>query len=166
MQVNLRIAEWNANGLPSHKNEIETFLYTSHIDILLISETHFTSRTYFRINGYDLIAANHPDNRAHAGAAVLVKSSIRYETLPEICEPHLQAAGIKIKCNNINIAIYSIYCPPRHSITCTEYEDFFKNLGSRFLVVGDFNAKHPLWGSRLVNPKGRELHKCILKNKY
>ena len=30
-----------------------------------------------------------------------------------------------------------------------------------FTAGGDFNAKHPFWGSRTINPKGRELIKCI-----
>lgn len=46
------------------------------------------------------------------------------------------------------------------------YIDFFSSLGPRFIVGGDFNAKHPWWGSRLTNPKGRELHKCINKKHY
>ena len=39
-------------------------------------------------------------------------------------------------------------------------------MGPRFLVGGDFNAKHPWWGSRLINPKGRELHKTISANNF
>lgn len=30
-------------------------------------------------------------------------------------------------------------------------------MGCRFLVAGDFNAKHIYWGSRLIQPKGRNL---------
>lgn len=62
--------------------------------------------------------------------------------------------------------IYSIYSPPRYTVTCLQYEDFFRNIGQKFIVGGDFNAKHPWWGSRLTNPKGRELYKCILKHHY
>jgi len=29
---------------------------------------------------------------------------------------------------------------------------------------GNFNAKHPWWGSRLTNPKESELYKCIVNN--
>lgn len=33
-------------------------------------------------------------------------------------------------------------------------------MGHRFIAGGDFNAKHPQWGSRLVTPRGRELYKA------
>lgn len=166
MQINLRIAIWNANGLSNHTQEAEIFLHTNYIDIFLISETHFTSRSYFRIRGYDLITANHPGNRAHAGAAILIKSSIKYEVLEEFNLPTIQAAGIKINCDNDAISIYSIYSPPRHNIECQDYFNFFKNLGTRFIVGGDYNAKHTWWGSRILNPKGRELYKCVQKYHY
>jgi hypothetical protein len=37
-----KIAAWNANGLTQHLKEVEVFLITQKIDILLVSETHFT----------------------------------------------------------------------------------------------------------------------------
>jgi exonuclease III len=40
----LRIALWNANVLAQHKDEIQLFLQHNKIDILLISETHFTTK--------------------------------------------------------------------------------------------------------------------------
>jgi len=39
----LRIAQWNAKGLAQHKGEVQLFLQQNKIDILLVSETHFTT---------------------------------------------------------------------------------------------------------------------------
>lgn len=166
MQLNLRLALWNANGLSNHTNEVEIFLKNNYIDIFLISETHFTSKTFFRIKDYDLVIANHPSGNAHAGAAILIKSNIKYEILDPITEPYLQAAGVKVTCDNSSINIFSIYFPPRHTVDCKDYENFFKNIGPKFIVGGDFNAKHPWWGSRVQNPKGKALYECIIKNNY
>lgn len=166
MQLNLIIAIWNANGLSNHIREIEVFLNTNHIDILLVSETHFTSRSYFYIKGYDLINTNHPDNRAHAGSCILIKTAIKYEIMPEITNVFMQATNIKLKSNGGDLIVSSIYFPPRHTVLCKDYKEFFKSLGQKFIVGGDFNAKHPWWGSRLVNPKGRELYKCIRNMNY
>lgn len=166
MSLNLHIALWNANGISNHTREIELFLKTNYIDVLLISETHFTSRSYFKIHGYDLIHTNHPDNRAHAGSAILIKSNIKYTILNDVQQPMLQATNIKIGSNIGDIVISAIYFPPRHTIKCQDYENFFNTLGGKFLVGGDFNAKHPWWGSRLINPKGRELYKCLIRKNY
>lgn len=167
MQLDLLIAEWNANGIINHLHEIQIFLKLYSIDILLICETHLTSKSYFRINGYDTITCNHPDDRAHGGAALLIRRGITYEVLPNFSKNYLQAAGVRIKCvNNTFTNIYSAYFPPRYNIDCVTYEEFFKSIGNRFIVGGDFNAKHVWWGSRLSNPKGKRLYECILKNNY
>ena len=48
-----------------------------------------------------------------------------------------------------------------HSIKKDDYEEFFKTLGNRFLAGGDYNAKHTIWGSRLMSPKRRQLKLAI-----
>jgi exonuclease III len=72
----LRIAQWNANGLHSHKEEIQLFLDQNVIDVMLISETHFTEKNYFHIPRYKLYQTNHPDGTAHGGTAILIRQSI------------------------------------------------------------------------------------------
>ena len=52
----------------------------------------------------------------------------------------------------------------RHNNKYEDYDHFFKTLGNRFLVGGDFNAKHNFWGSRLTNTKGRELLNVLQYN--
>lgn len=93
MQLDLHIAQWNALGIINHINEVEIFLKNNFINILLISESHLTSKSFFRIRGFDLITANQPYDRAHAGAAILIKSSIKYEVLDSVTELYMQAAG-------------------------------------------------------------------------
>ena len=54
MMQNLKIALWNANGVSQHRLELQIFLNTEDIDIMLISETHFTHRSYFIIPKYNI----------------------------------------------------------------------------------------------------------------
>jgi endonuclease/exonuclease/phosphatase family metal-dependent hydrolase len=57
--------------------------------------------------------------------------------------------------------VVSLYSLPRHNIKAERYVEVFKTIGSRFIIGGDFNAKHTHWGSRLITTKGRELLKAI-----
>ena len=34
------------------------------------------------------------------------------------------------------------------------------------MAVGDYDAKHPHWGSRLTTTRGRELQNAMTENKY
>jgi len=60
----------------------------------------------------------------------------------------------------------AIYSPPRHNISTDEYKDFLQTLGNRFIVGGDWNAKHTQWGSRLTTTKGRNLWRAMSDSNY
>jgi len=51
--------------------------------------------------------------------------------------------------------------PPKHVIKTDQFLSFYATLGQRFLVEGDYNAKHCHWGSQLTTPKGRELFSAM-----
>jgi len=72
----LCVALWNANELQDHKEEFKLFLTQNQIDIMIISETHFTRKSHFPIERYNICLANHPDNKAHGSTAILIKSKI------------------------------------------------------------------------------------------
>ncbi|GBP27067.1 RNA-directed DNA polymerase from mobile element jockey [Eumeta japonica] len=72
----------------------------------------------------------------------------------------IQATSIKIQHKHGETTVAAVYCPPRHSITAEEFEQFFKQLGPVFIYGDDWNAKHNYWGSRLINPRGRQLYKA------
>jgi len=96
MAVALRLALWNANGLSSHRLELQTFLDMHKIDITLISETHFTSRTVFRLPRYTVFHSVHPDDTAHGGAANIIRSSLRHHEHLPIQTPELQATAVHL----------------------------------------------------------------------
>jgi hypothetical protein len=60
----LQIALWNANGLAQHDLQLQLFLSSRNIDIMLLSETHFTQNSYLRIPNYPLYHTTHPAGTA------------------------------------------------------------------------------------------------------
>lgn len=162
----LKIALWNANGLLQHKDEIKIFLDHNAIDILLVSETHFTDRNYFRIPHYNAYFTNHPDNTAHAGSGILIKQNISHYELPKFEKNFLQATVIKVKMKTYELTVAAVYCPPRHNIKEDNFYEFFQTLGNKFIAGGDYNCKNTIWGSRLTTTKGRELLKTIRNHQY
>jgi hypothetical protein len=131
---------------------------------MLLSETHFTSKSYFSIAGYNICTANHPD-KAQGGTAILIKSTILYAEHPSYMKPELQATIIQVQAPHRHITIVSTYCPPRHNMTVAHF-DSFQTLGPCFIVGGDYNSKHTLWGSRLTTTKGRALATFIHTKNY
>uniref|UniRef100_A0A6M2DME9 Putative rna-directed dna polymerase from mobile element jockey n=1 Tax=Xenopsylla cheopis TaxID=163159 RepID=A0A6M2DME9_XENCH len=164
MVFTLRIGVWNSNGLAQHNHELYYFLQVQKIDVMLISETHFTSTPNIRFPGYSMYSTNHPDGTAHGGSAIIIRSAIKHCEFQSFSEEYLQASSVIVENPVKNFVIAAIYCPPRHKITSTEFDNFFHLLGPKFIIGGDFNAKHHFWGSRLITPRGHQLYNSLLKN--
>lgn len=49
----IKIGIWNANRLIQRSHEFKTFLIEHDINIMLISETHFTRKSYLKIPRYN-----------------------------------------------------------------------------------------------------------------
>lgn len=158
----LRIVTWNANGLTERRQEIQTFLQLEKIDIGLISETRFTEKSHFNIQGYSVYTTNHPSGNSHGGTAVIIKNNIKHYELEKYYTDKLQATSIKVVFNEkVETAFSAVYCPPRHKLTKDDYNKYFSSLGSRFICGGDWNAKHTYWGSRLITHRGRQLYNTV-----
>jgi len=78
----LQILLLNANVLKNLVNVLQTVLHDKIIDLPLITKTHFTQHSHIYIPGYKLLKTNHPDNTAHGGVAILIKSTIAFQPLP------------------------------------------------------------------------------------
>jgi Reverse transcriptase (RNA-dependent DNA polymerase)/Endonuclease-reverse transcriptase len=153
-QHSLTILLWNSNGLNPHRDELDLLLHDKRIDIALITETHFTDKSYFKIRDYTTYRTDHPDNRSHGGAAILVRTFISHFLVPNDPTDFLQSTTIKVSSPGFDFSVSAVYCPPNKRITQHHFSTFLSSLGSRFLVGGDFNAKHPQWGCRVANPRG------------
>lgn len=143
-----KIAHLNANGIFSHKNEIEHSLESENIDILLVTETHLTSKNFLKVHGHSIYSGNH-----RGGVAVIVRSSIQ----------HYPTVWTTVISSLFNCQ-HSVFCPPKHKITVTQFDSFYKKLGPRFIAAGYYIAKLPYWRSRLTSPKGKQLIITILNS--
>lgn len=158
---NLKIALWNANGLASHSQEIQNFILTQNIDIMLISESHCTNRSFIRIPDCNVYITTHPNGAGHGGTAIIIKRNIKHYEIEKYQHDYLQATSVVVEDWSGPITFSAIYCPPRHIIQKDHFMQFYRKLGTRFIAGGDYNAKHQMWGSRLTTTRGRELWKAI-----
>jgi exonuclease III len=93
----LKIAAWNANGFCQHAQEIKLFIHTFNLDILLVSETHFTNRSYITTPNYNIYCTNHPDETAHGGTAVTIRQNTKHYVRAEYRHEQIQATSIAIE---------------------------------------------------------------------
>lgn len=163
MAKQYKLAIWNANGLSQYRQEIQSFIINQKIDIMLVSETHFTKKNFLNIRNYSIYHTLHPDGTAHRGIAIIIRNNMKHHEADKFQYEYIQATNMVIEDWADTITIFAIYCPPKHTIKENQFSQLFQSLGNRFIADGDFNAKHPQWGSRLTTSRGRELYKTITR---
>lgn len=139
-ETSSRIVTWNTNGLALRSRELETFLVYNNIDIALISETHFTKKKLPK-DAWIYSVSYYLSDKAHAGSAIIIKNNVKYHLQDEIWKEYIQVTAIMIQYNNVDLILAAAYCPC-HNIKNEQFSEVLNSLGPRFILEGDFNAKH------------------------
>lgn len=128
MDQSLRIALWNANGMSQHQQELKTFITNNNIDIILISETHFTSRNFMKIPRYDIYDTKHPSGRAHGGTAIIIKRTIKHHELIKYEKDFLQATSVVVEdwCGPLTLS--AVYCHQNTQLNRTSLRSILARL--------------------------------------
>jgi len=65
--------------------------------MLLISESHFTNLTVFKILQYNVYNTPHPDGTAHGGTTLIIRKIISHHELPSYQTNKIQATIVEVK---------------------------------------------------------------------
>jgi hypothetical protein len=128
---------------------------------MLISETHFTEKSYFKLPFYSVYHTNHPAGTARGGSAIIIKISIQHNLHNGYSSDYLQATAVSVVDSIGPLTISAVYFPPHPIVTQEQLDTYYKSPGKRFISGSDYNAKHTVWGSRLITPRGRVVFKTM-----
>jgi hypothetical protein len=70
--------------------ELKTFISIHNIDFMLISETHFTEKSYLKLPSS---TAYHPARTAQGGTAIIIKNCIKHYQLNSYIQDFIQATS-------------------------------------------------------------------------
>ena len=89
------------------------------------------------------------------GVALLLHGSLQYTTL--------EAVAVKVHTGR-ELTICSVYLSPNCDIPKDEIRTVIRQLPRPFLLLGDFNAKHPLWDlSNPTDQRGGRIESLIVE---
>lgn len=163
----LSILNWNSNGIKRQKNIFTHFLHHYNIDIACVSETHLVENEKFKISNYSIYRWDRICDHAAGGVAVIVKNSIKHETLIIPKMVSFEIVGVKFfLTNGSQMKIYSTYLQPSKKVSIRDLNNIFQNESNPLMAAGDFNSKHPAWFSRVSNPNGRTLFNKMISSDW
>ena len=93
-----------------------------------------------------------PGQGPHGGAAVFVRADV--PSIPLTLNSPLQAVAVKVFLDRC-YTLCSIYLSPGDPVDKADLVQLAHELPQPFILLGDFNGRHPLWDSDAVNSRGR-----------
>lgn len=161
----LKIIALNVNSLIkiTRRHNLDAFLNENKPDFLLISETKLKSIHKLALSNYEIHRTDRL-NDAGGGTAVLFKNS--YKTEQIMCDLNISSFEYTMTQvflnNNESIFIIAIYKPPSQQLNVRELDKLIKECGnSKFVIGGDFNAKHRSWCNNVNENNGVKLNEWL-----
>ena len=148
----LKLLQWNCNGIGNKILELSNFVHTNNIKILVLQETKLTSKSQVpNIPNFTLVRKDR-DRDTGGGLAIFIHDSIYFEPVQELLTDNI-TENLSVKVGNITIS--NIYIPPVSSCP-TGYSPSITPLlqTTESLVLGDFNAHDTLWHSNINDIRG------------
>ena len=95
---------------------------------------------------------------AAGGVTTFVRTDLYSVELP--LRTQLEAIAVRVALPNL-VTICNLYISPGVVLNRLDLLDLIAELPQPFILLGDFNAHHPLWGSESESPRGREVEDII-----
>ena len=149
------LLQWNCNGYYKHLAELRQLLAQYDSSVICLQETNFKFGDQAKIRGYSchridrLIA-----NQASGGVATFVREDVFCQEVN--LNTQLEAVAVQIPLPGMT-TICNVYLPPGALIDSADIEDLIAQLPPPFILLGDFNAHHPLWGDPNSDARGHDL---------
>ncbi|VDH92580.1 Hypothetical predicted protein [Mytilus galloprovincialis] len=148
------IVHWNCRGI--HNNAAE-YIAMSQIkpDIICFQETWCKNeQDHPHVMGYKIADFSVRNTKSHGGTAIYVRENLPY--LKKNIDSNLEISCIKFNFDNNDITLVNLY-DTESDTKLPQYNNIFDQIEGKFLLCGDFNAHHTMWGGKHTDTKGREL---------
>lgn len=158
----IKLLNWNARSVRAKKLELAIFLKEHDIDVATISETHLTPKDAFSIQGYSTVRLDRRSSSG-GGVAILVRNSVTFSIIPHFNTTVIESLGVEVVTSVGHLKVIAVYCPRQCQDNNGTSQQFKNDLAkitrttAKFVVGGDLNSRHELWGNHRRNRNG-----CLL----
>lgn len=128
--------------------------------VICLQETHLKHRNSASFKNFDLYRCDFTsdNDRARGGVMTLVRSqfvSRRFNV-----DTVLQVVVVELL-YPFKFTLCNIYLPPNEPIEYDELAKLIIQLPKPFIILGDFNAHHSLWGSKVNSTRGKLIENLL-----
>ena len=153
------ILQWNVNGFFSRLPYLQKLLADYTPIVIALQETKLNNQTVY-LKNYKI----YRKDRDSKGGGVLLAIHNLLPSLGLHINSNLEIVACQVYFQGKKLSIASIYIPCDTNLVDNELEDVLNQMNGEKLILGDFNAKHDLWGSNVNDQRGDTIAEFILYN--
>ena len=159
---NFQIIQLNCRSISNKLGDIKLMVYTQKPHVVVLSET-WLSKYFPRFINYTCDWENR--SGFAGGLGFLIRNDVHYSkiTLKKHPQWYLEYQAVKVCIkNNYELCILQVYNPGK-PVSVDELKFYIKQLGGRYMLVGDFNAHSKVLCTKCVkaNPAGNSIERLI-----
>ena len=170
----MSIVQWNIRSIFKNREQIRLLFRETNAHIICLQETKLGQSTFnpgFNYHFYSSVPIR--GVRAQGGSGFVVRKSINHRSV--FLRTPSQACAIQVFTSKW-VTLCSLYLEPLlerrlvdHSghprpLTVDDLQQLIDQLPQPFILMGDFNAKHTLWGETSCDPWGILVEQLIDQN--
>ena len=156
------ILQWNCRSVKANYEELNLLINEKKPVAVCLQETFLKDSDKCTLKYHSCYYKNCSDNdKASGGVAVIVNNNVPHHAVK--LDSILQAVAVSISLNK-TFTLCSVYLPPSSPIDIKKLDHLINQLPKPFIVTGDFNSHHTLWGCTNTNDKGRIIEDFITKH--
>lgn len=156
------IIHWNCRGLFSNLEDLRSLLTKYSPTCVLLQETMIGNYQLFPPTGYEVYTSSAAGRPVPGdGLAVLIRNG--HQRLEIALQTELQAQAFRMRLTK-QYTVCNLYLHPNEGVDADQILDLLSQLPAPFIVGGDFNAKHHLWGNADANRLGRVMEQVLLRS--
>ena len=145
---------WNICGVGTHWEDLKVLVRDHQPKIVALQET---LRENFTFAGYDI--SHKKVNPCDRGVSLMVDSSLASSVVPLLTD--LEATAARVSVGTKVYTFCNLYLSPSKTYSKASIENLLDQLPRPAVMMGDFNAHHPLWGSASSNKLGEDLEEIF-----
>ena len=154
------ILQWNCRSVKAIFEELNLLINEKKPVAICLQETFLKDSDKFSLK-YHSCSFKSGNDKASGGVAIIVNNNVPHHHVK--LETTLQAVAVSVSLNK-TITLCSIYLPPNTAIDVKKLDDLVDQLPKPFILMGDFNSHHTMWGCANTNKKGQTLENFVTEH--
>lgn len=147
-----KVLQWNIKGCIYHYCELKQLLSSFNPVCVCLQETHFKPGQPYSLRNYSIVRKDmEPNVRVRGGVGIILRNDAHFQQLHVIS--NLQVVAVRMSFP-LDLTVCNFYLPEAGWNT-SDIAAIVSQLPKPFILLGDFNAHNPLWGSDHRDQRGK-----------